>query len=61
LVKTSDSSGYFGFFKDGKKHGEGIHLYKNGLVFIGLYDMNTKIDGKVIDPDLKITVYEGEW
>ena len=43
-----DNSLYEGFFKDGKEHGYGRFINKNGTYYIGMFNKG-KRDGKAVE------------
>ena len=54
-----DGSFYFGYKRNGKRHGLGLYLWPEGYGFYGEWRDGELIKGKGIDRDRN--VYEGEW
>lgn len=60
ILKYGENNYYIGDFKNNLKHGEGYHL-TNGLVFIGRFEEDKKVEGFVMNSKTRKVVYEGEW
>lgn len=61
VIKFEDKNYYIGDYKNEVKNGYGFHFFKNGLIYLGMYDKDMKVDGIVKDPETMKIVYEGDW
>lgn len=61
VVEYGDKNYYIGDYKNNHKNGQGYHRFINGLVYVGRYEDDKKVDGIVIDPKTSKVVYEGDW
>ena len=55
-----DNSMYEGFFKDGKQHGYGRQIHKNGTIYLGMFTHGKK-DGKAIEYFMREDGQDGEF
>ena len=61
IIDYGDNNWYIGGMLSKDKEREGLYHFRSGLVYIGYFEEDFKIDGIVVNPTIHLVVYKGEW